>query len=85
VSLDHLPKVHRAIVGSSVVVGRVNKVLALVRSDREVLEVNPAILRLSQSTARRPAVLGRELTSLSSDAGRSGQHGDAGREELHIE
>src|SRR5690606_17558613 len=55
-------EVHRAPPGAGVVGGRVDEVLAVVRGDGEVLERDPAGLRLSQRPAGGPAVRRREVT-----------------------
>ena len=63
-------EVHGTIVATSVVVGSVDEVLALVRSNGEVLEIDPAVLGLSKGSRRGPAVGRRKLAGLSHDAGR---------------
>jgi hypothetical protein len=75
---------HGTVVRSGVMVGRVDKVLTVVGSNGEVLEVDPSVLWLSQHTAGRPTVRRRELTlSCSARCGR--QQGDAGRKEFHLD
>jgi hypothetical protein len=75
---------HGTILGAGVMVGGVHELLAIVGSNSEVLEVDPAVLGLRKSAAGRPAV-GRREGALSCDARGRSQQSDTGRDELHVE